>query len=545
MLRFGLILLLLLGLLLAAFAWSAGTRADRADFTFINRGEIGTLDPNRMSWVQDIRVGYGLWEGLYGLDPQTLEPIPGAAERVETDEGNTRYTFHLRRDGRWSNGDPVKAGDFVFAWRRMLEQPGDYTYLFYAIKGAQQYSEQFGEGKAADFASVGIRAIDAWTLQVELLHPVLYFPDLCAFCPFWPLHEPSMRAFHDPQSRGYAKAFTRPPNLVTNGPYRLSVWNFREKLRLEANPYYWDRANVKSKTIDVLIATDPMWAFLKYDSGAADWLTEASGPIGAELHARKRPDMRVSPGFGTYFYALNCQEKLPDGRANPLRDARVRKALALAIDRSQIVESITRLGESTARSFVPPGVFPGYRSPEEPLENLARARELLAEAGYPGGKGFPQITILFNGEFQHADIAQYVRRQWLEKLGLDIGLEQLEIKTFRQKLKGRQYAIARASWSGDYNDVSTFLDCYRSNSENNDTGWGNAEYDRLMNAAAVEADAGKRLRLFEQAEQILMEQQPIIPMYHYVNACLFRDEVKGLYLSPRSTVILKGVEVKR
>lgn len=544
MLRFGLIFLLLIGLLLGAFAWSSSTRADRADFTFINRGEIGTLDPNRMSWVQDIRVGYGLWEGLYSLDPQTLRPIPGVAERIDVTDGDTRYTFHLRRTARWSSGDPVTAKDFIFAWRRMLQEPGDYTYLFYVIKGAQQYSEDFGAGKPADFASVGMRAKDDWTLEVELTHPVVYFPDLCAFCPFWPLHEPSMQSFYDPQTRSYAKAFTRPPNLVTNGPYRLSVWNFREKLRLEANPYYWDRESVKSRTIDVLIGTDPLWSFLKYDSGAADWLTDAAGSIGAELYAQKRPDMRVFPGFGTYFYAINCQEKLPDGRANPLRDPRVRKALALAVNRKPIVESITRLGESTARSFVPPGVFPGYRSPEESLENLDRARELLAEAGYPQGKGFPQISILFNGEFQHGDVAQYVRRQWLENLGIDVGLELLEIKTFRQKLKTRQYAIARASWSGDYNDVSTFLDCYRSNSENNDTGWGDPEYDKLMDQAAVEADANQRLRLFEQAERLLMQEQPIIPMYHYVNAYCFRDNVTGLPLNPRNTVMLKAVQVR-
>lgn len=545
MLRFGLIFLLLTGLLLAAFAWSGNARADRADFTFVNRGEVGTLDPNRMSWVQDIRIGFGLWEGLYGLDPQTLEPIPGVARQVDITNHDTLYTFHLRNDARWSNGDQVIAADFVFAWRRMLEEPGDYTYLFYVIKGAQQYSEEFGAGKAADFATVGIKVKDDLTLEVELAHPVVYFPDLCAFSPFWPLHERSMRSFRDPKSHSYAKAFTRPPNLVTNGPYRLTVWNFRENLRLEANPYYWDRGNVKSRSIDILIGTDPMWSFLKYDSGAVDCLTDATGSIGSELYAQKRPDMHVFPGFGTYFYSLNCQEKLWDGRPNPFHDPRVRKAFALAVQRKPIVDTITRLGESTACSFIPPGVFAGYHSPDQPLEDVPKARELLAEAGYPQGKGFPQVSILFNGEFQHGDIAQYIRRQWLENLGVDVGLEQLEIKTFRENLKKRKYAVARASWSGDYNDVSTFLDYFRSNSENNDAGWINAEYDALMDEAAVEADAGKRLRLFERAEKLLIEGQPIIPIYHYVNACLFRGNVTGLYLNPRNTMMLKAIEVRR
>ena len=320
---------------------------------------------------------------------------------------------------------------------------------------------------------------------------------------------------------------------MTNGPYRLALWNFREKLRLEANPYYWDRANVKSRTVDVLIGTDPMWSFLKYDSGAADWLTDASGSIGAELYARKRPDMHVSPGSVRTSTPSTARRRFRTGRRTRSAIRGCAKAFALAIERKPIVESITRLGEPVANQFIPPGVFAGYRSPVESLENSQRARELLAEAGYPNGTGFPQITILFNGEFQHGDIAQYVRRQWLQNLNVDVGLELLEIKTFRQKLKNRQYAIARASWSGDYNDISTFLDCYRSNSENNDTGWGNAAYDRLMDQAAVEPRQETRLRLFEQAEAILMQQQPIIPLYHYVNAYLVRDNVSGLYMNPQ------------
>lgn len=548
MLRLSLILALLVTLLASAFYWSSSTRHERADFTFINRGEIGTLDPNRMSWVQDIRVGYALWEGLYALDAKTLAPVPGAADRIDISPDKRIYTFHIRANAGWSNGDPLTSHDFAFAWRRMLEQPGDYTYLFHAISGAREYQDAFARSRkqateGPSFESVGIATPDASTLRVELEHPVTYFPDLCAFTAFWPLHEKSMRPFYDELAGSYAKGFTRPPHLVTNGPFRLADWTFHEKLRLEQNEHYWDRANVRSKSIDVLIAPEPMWAFLKYDSGAADWLTDAAGSIGAELYARGREDLHVSPGFGTYLYKLNCQPTLPDGSRNPLGDPRVRRALALAIDRSGIVKTVTRLGERTASTYVPPGVFPGYTSPAVREMDVEHARRLLAEAGYPGGRGFPPISIMYNSEFHHGDVAQYVRRQWLDVLGVDVGLQPLEIKVFRQRLHETQFAIARASWTGDYNDVSTFLDCYRSGSENNDTGWSNARFDELMDLAAAEADQSKRLALFQEAEQLLLDEQPIIPLYHDVLAYLYRDNVKGLYMHPRNMVMYKSIEV--
>ena len=311
--------------------WSGGGVVRPADFTFINRGEIGTLDPKGMSWLQDIRVAYALWEGLYSLDPQTLDAIPGAADRVELSPDRKIYTFHIRDTARWSNGDPVVAGDFVFAWKRALEEPQDYTYLMFYIQGAQEYSDQFLAGKRPDFGKVGVEAVGARQLKVVLKHPVTFFPDLCAFPPFFPLHEPSMRPFAekpDPATGrvGYTQDFTRPPHLVGNGPYKLASWEFKRRLRLEASEFYWDRANVKSHVIEQISAADPQWAFLTYDSGAVDWLAEVTGDIAAELRQTGRMDLRVFPGFGTYFYSINCMPKLPDGQANPFADVRVRQA---------------------------------------------------------------------------------------------------------------------------------------------------------------------------------------------------------------------------
>lgn len=545
MLRLLLILGLLLAMVLGMFAWSGSGHASRADFTYISRGDIRTLDPNRMAWLEDIRVGYALWEGLYTLDPQTLAPIPGVAESVELSQDKRTYTFHIRPEACWSNGDRVTSGDFVFAWRRMLDEPANYTYLFRVIQGVNGYLTDRAAKRPDDFERVGIKALDDTTLRVELEHPVAYFLDLCAFAPFWPMHEPSMRPFHDASSGSYQGGFTRPPNLVSNGPFRLTTWDFRRNLRLERSPFYWDREHVKLRTIDVLMADDPTWAFLKYETGTADWLADGTGSVGPELYERKRTDLHFVTGFGTYFYSVNCQPRLPDGSVNPLADRRVRLALSMAIDRSPIVQTITRLGEPIAFAYIPPGVFEGYRAPDGPGYDVRRARELLAEAGYPGGKGFPKLSILFNSESHHADVAQVVRRQWIDNLGVDMALEGVEVKVFRQRLHGKDYAIARASWFGDYNDPSTFTDKYRSNSENNDSGWRNPRYDRLLDDAAVETDQARRMELFSQAEGLLLGEQPIIPLYYYVNASLFRDNVKGITMNARNMVMLKNVWVER
>ncbi len=569
MARLLLIPLALLILLAAAMAWSGAGAQSPADFTFINRGEIGTLDPNRMSWLQDIRMGYALWEGLSTLDAQTLEPIPGSAGRIDVSADKTVYTFHIRPEARWTNGDPLLATDFVFAWRRMLEQPGDYTYLFDYIRGAHAYGEAFAaqqeqaaananveaptsmprSAPKADFQNVGIEILGERTLRVTLNHPVTFFPDLCAFPPFFPLHEPSMRPFGQTGSDGrvrYGAEFTRPPNLVTNGPYRLDSWAFKRRIRMVASDFYWDRANVKSRVIDMLSFEDTQTAFLKYESGGVDWLAEVASETAAELLAQGgREDFHLFPGFGTYFYSINCQPKLADGRDNPLADARVRRALSMAIDKRPIVQTIMRMGQPVATTYIPTGAFKEYRSPPGLSFDPAAAQQLLAEAGFAGGKGFPRLSLLYNNEGDHQYVAQNICAQWAKNLGVQIATEGIEIKMFRKRLHDKQYDIARASWIGDYNDPSTFTDKYLSTSENNDSAWKSPQYDRLCASAALEPDADKRLRMLEQAEAILLSEAPIIPIYHYVNAYMFPPNVRGVPLNPRNMTIFKALEARR
>jgi oligopeptide transport system substrate-binding protein len=547
---------ILVALVAAAMSWSGSGASSRADFAFVNRGDNKCLDPNGMSWMQDIRIAYALWEGLYTLDPVTIKPILGTADRADVDATKTIWTFHIRSDAKWSNGDPVKAGDFVFAWRRFLETPGEYTYLHFYIKGARKYQDDFaawleakqhgGSQPPPDFATVGELAVNDQTLRVTLTNPVPFLPALLAFPPFFPMHEPSMRPFLESDGLHYDQKFTRPPNLVSNGPYRLAEWRFKDRLRMVASDYYWDRANVKSRKIDQVYFEDAFAPFRAYERGDVDWIAETDADTAAQILSQGgRSDLHIFPAFGTYFYSFNCLPKFSDGRDNPLRDSRVRQALSMAIDKEPIVLKVGRLGQKTARTYIPLHVFDGYPAPPGLPYDVPAAQKLLADAGYPGGRGFPDLEILYNSESSHADVAQVIRQQWQQNLGIQTHLQGVEVKIFGARLHSQQYDIARASWYGDYDDPSTFTDKYKSDSDDNDSKWISSKYDALCAAAAIETDPRRRFDLLAQAENILLTEAPILPLYYYVNAYMFRQNVTGLPLSPNGTVMFKSIHVER
>lgn len=542
--------LILTGLFLTLLSASSRAQSGKADFIFVNRGDVGTLDPNRMSWMQDIRIGYALWEGLYALDPDTLDPVPGAAEKIDISDDKLTYTFHFRANGRWSNGDPVTSDDFIFAWKRMLEEPGDYTYLFFYIRGARAYSDGFTKDpKSVKFDTVAIKASDKSTLIVTLDNPTPFFPDIAAFPPMFPLNQKSMEKFKSVDAASgrvtYDSAFTLPPNLVTNGAFMLTRWQLKVGQTLTKNPNYWDVQHVLCNTIESQNYEDPLLAFQKYEQNAVDWLADTTGDIAAQLRDAGRKDVKIFPSFGTYFYTFNCLPTLPGGRKNPFADIRVRQALAMSIDKRPIVRNVTKLGEEITSLYVPP-TFKGYKRPTGLAYDVAKAKSLLAAAGYPDGKGFPSVKLTYNTEFNdHKLIAEIISRQWNRNLGINIELDGVEIKQFQTRLHGKDYDVARASWYGDYNDVSTFTDKYLSDSLNNDSAWQNAEYDKLLKQALTETDPQKRLDLLSQAEQILVTEVPIIPLFHYVNKYVMRDNVKGIPLNPRNMVIFKKVTAGR
>jgi len=549
------ILIIPLGLVvlfIGAVIWSGGASSQHADFRFISVRDVNTLDPNQMSYGQDIRLTYAIREGLYQYDGQTLEAKPAVATGVDISPDKRVYTFHLRPEARWSNGDPVVAGDFLFSWKRNLDTPGEYTYLHYYIKGAEEYVNKVAKGDLADFRTVGEEVLDDHTFRVTLHDPVPFMLDLMAYTPFYPLNEKSMEKFKqvDPKTGKvtYNQSFTRPPNAVTNGAFILTKWEFKRSLFLVQNPYYWDKQNVKSKSIEMVVVEDPLTQILKYDAGDVDWLSVVASEVAPELLARHRPDLKNFPGFGTEFLTLMVEDKFKDGRKNPLADVRVRQALAMAIDKESIVKNITRMNEQPGSTFVPPDIFKplGWRSTPGIPYDPKRAKELLAEAGYASGGELPGVNFLYRSISEIGkQQAQNLAKQWKDKLNLTIPLECQESKLVRERLTKHDYAICVSDWIGDYNDPSTFTDMYLSNSDNNNAGWANPQYDQLVHDAAREVDPQKRLRLLEKAEQILNREVTIIPLYVMTNQYMFRDNVHGINLQPRTTVILKDAWVER
>ena len=548
--------LALLALLAGAMAWSSSATPPRAEFTFALTRDVLTLDPNQMSYGQDMRLAYGIWEPLYSYEPLTLKPIPAAAKSCDVSDDKRIYTFHLRDNAKWSNGDPVTSRDFVFAWRRMLESPGEYTYLHYYIKGAKTYEDAYGQylnepdtKPKPHFASVGVEAIDPLTLKVTLENPLTFLFELVAFTPFLPLHEPSMRPFAqvDPRTghTTYDGRFTR-PGVVGNGPYVLSDWEFKRRVRLTRSETYWDKANVPTATIEQLCVEDGLGQLLRYESGEVDWLAEIPSEIGPEMLAKKRPDLHVFPGYGTYFLTVMVKPTFRSGSPNPLADLHVRQALSMAIDRRPIVQNITRMGEAPATTYIPPGIFPDFDVKPGLDFDAKRAKQLLDESGKVVNGQLPGVSLMYRTNSPTAAaMCQNIANQWRAHLGINVPLEQQESKTAKDRLKDKNYSIATANWFGDYPDPSTFTDKYLSTSVNNDSGWMHREFDSLCDQATREPDAVKRYDLLERANRLIDVELPIIPLYQLSNQYLFRDTVSGINTGARATTMVKGIRVAK
>lgn len=535
----------------------------------LNTSEVQTLDPAKISWQTDIRAADLLFDGLTQYHPRTLENIPCIAQRWDITEAGRVYTFHLRRDATWSNGDPVTAHDFVYSWRRVLEPEtaADYGYLLFVIRNAQRYhegqvcarstpevrAEKRAGGTFVEplpFDQVGVRAIDDYTLRVELVAAVPYFLDLTSFITLKPVHRPIIEAFTIRSKEGQAidtnpEWFLDPANLVCNGAYVLESWSQRQSMRFVRRPDYYDLARIPSERIDIIPVVSPSTALKMYEQGEADIMTQAPLRRVSEALLRlrdqgKRDDVHVHMKFGTYFYRLNTRRK-------PFDDPRVRIAFSMAIDRELLTQRLCWLGEKPALSLVPPGIRQ-YRSPQMAGFDPEAARELLAQAGYPGGQGLPPIEIMFNKEANHQAIAESVKDMWQRHLGATVNLLSVERGTLRKKMQSLDYSVSRAGWYGDYNDPMTFLDLWMTAPEggggNNDTGFANPEFDRLITEATRENDPARRDQMLHRAEQILVvEQMPIIPLYYYSDMYLFRPEVKGFWPNRMGINPLKWISI--
>lgn len=365
-----------------------------------------------------------------------------------------------------------------------------------------------------DWREVGVKVIDEGTLEMTLSSPTPYWPQLLAFYPLFPVHRGCLEEHGAP-------AWTQPENLVCNGPYRISFRRPRDRIRLVKNENYWNVETVKLETIDALAVENRITSLNLYEKGEIDWNPQIPGNVVPDLMQANRDDFNPYPQLAAYYYKLNTTRP-------PLGDKRVRKALALAMNRKEIVDTVLRGPEQPAFHLVPPGMA-GYESPTLGEEDIARARELLAEAGFPEGKGFPRLEILYNTDDQHEAVAELARKQWQKALGITVTLQNETWSSYQDRLRMSKFDVGRQAWIGDYIDPNTYIDMYVTDGENNQTGWSNSEYDALVEQAKSVRDPAERLAVLRKAEAILMEEMPIIPIYFYVSRNMVRPYVRGFY----------------
>jgi len=482
-----------------------------------NGSEPKTLDPQLVQSVGDSNIMRAVFEGLVTFDDdEDAVARPGVAERWEPNDDFTVWTFFLRPDAKWSNGDPVTAHDFVYSYQRILEPAfaSPYASMLFFLAGA----EAFNKGETDDFGTVGVRAVDDLTLELSLIGPTDYFPEIVKHTTWLPVHRPTIEKFGSMTDR--FTDWQRPGNHVGNGPFQLKSWRINHAVEVEPNPHYWDAESVSLNGIVFRPIPSEYTEERAFRDGQLHYTyTLASNLI--EWYREHNPEvLRTESYAGSYFYRCNVNKP-------PLDDVRVRRALALAIDRKGIVENVTLGGQIPATAYTPP--FEGvYDTPDRVRFDPEAARAYLAEAGYPGGEGFPGFQILINTLESHRAIAEAIQAMWKEHLGIDnVTIDNQEWKVFQRTLHNLDYEVARSGWIGDYVYPTTFLTMWRTDDTNNETGWSNAEYDRLIAQALRSTDPADRIANLQQAEEILLEEMPILPIYWYTRVFLLHPDVKN------------------
>ena len=507
-------------------------RGNEQQILYVNNGaEPQDLDPQIVTGMPEHYIILCLFEGLVSKDPKTLDPIPGVAKSWDISADLTHYVFHLRKNALWSNGDPVTAHDFYYAWKRLLSPKlgAEYSYMLYPVKNAKA----FNLGKITDFNQVGVKVIDDYTLAVTLEGPTPYFLQLLDNDSVYPVQQKTIEKFGKMDERG--TRWTRPGNLVGNGPFRLKEWSPNKELVVEKSPTYWDAKSVRLKEVYFYPVDNKQTEERMFRTGQIHMTLDGQIQIDKiAVYQKEHPELiRIYPYLGTYYYEFNTTRK-------PFDDVRVRRAFSMAIDRKKLVKDVVKGGKLPAHALTPPDTA-GYTAKAYIGFNPEQAKKLLAEAGYPDGKGFPHVELLFNTDENHRKIAVAIQQFWKQYLNVDVALANEEWKVYLEDRNNLNYDIARAAWIGDYVDPNTFLQMYITESGNNRTGWSNKEYDQLIHETNMTMDKNKRMALFQKAEQILIDNSPIAPIYYYTSVNLIRPSVKGIYRNLMTYYPLKYV----
>jgi len=488
----------------------------------INIGtEPPTLDWSHATDAVSFNVIGNLMAGLTELDHK-YQPSPMIAERWEMLDEGRRILFHLKRDVLWTDGKKVRAQDFEFAWKRLLdrETASEYAYILFDVVNA----EAFNRGDVQDPRTVGIRSIDDWTLEVRLNAPAPYFLAITTFEVTFPQRRDVVEA--------YGSRWTEPQHIVTNGPFTLASWTHESELRLAANPSFFLGKPAIDEII-MLMIPERTTALAMYETGQLDFLDDRSIPVLDRPRVRALPGSQTIPQFNTYYYAFATDR-------GPFRDARLRRAFAMAIDR-QILAKVLQKGVEPSRSWIPPGMLGHSAHIGLPFDPM-KAKQLMAEAGYPDGSGFPEVTLAYNTNETHKIVAEVTQSMWQRNLGVLVRLDNQEWKVYLSKLRTDPSNIFRLGWVADYPDPENVMAVFMSVSGNNHTQWRNPHYDELVERAGREIRPGKRVSLYDQAQLLLCEQDaPIIPLFNSIEITVLNPRFTGLLYTPMSRLILRGL----
>ncbi len=499
-----------------------GCSAKQENVVRINlKSEPTTLDPRKARDVHSMTLARMFFEGLTRVNQEDKAEL-ALAEKVEISDDGKIYTFTLR-PSKWTNGDPVTAQDFVYAWTKSLEPhfPSDQAFQLYVIKNAKAAKE----GKVA-LDQIGVKAVDEKTLQVELQNPTPYFLEVTALPIYFPFSK---------------KAEQNSEKVVGNGPFVLKDWRHNDQLRVAKNTAYWDASSVKLQQINLVIVPEDT-ELKMFERSELDWAGSplSTLPVGALADLKKAGNLHVKPFLATYFFRTNVESELFE---HPL----VRKAFAEAIKRSEIVEHVTQGGQLPATGLLPPslrGQEDGYLADgdiEQARQDFDQALEYLGLTR----EELPSISLMYvTGERNHL-IAQAVQEQWRNALNVNVELQAVERKVFFDRLSKKNFQLASGDWTADYNDGMNFLEIFKFKAGgSNNTAWENLQYRELLDHASETVEADKRQHIFQECENILMKEMPIIPLFHHTMLYVSNEKLKNVVLSNLGSIDFKWAYVE-
>ncbi len=488
--------------------------ADKQTLVRNNGAEVQSLDPHKIEGVPESNVNRDLFEGLV-IGDLNGHPVPSVAESWDNKDFKV-WTFHIRKDAKWSDGSPVTAQDFVYSWQRLADPKTASPYASYLQYGHVANVDEIIAGKKPA-TDLGVKAIDDKTFEVTLSEPVPYFYKL--------LVHPSVSPVPKAAIEKYGEKWTQPANIVTNGAYKLKDWVVNERIVLERNTNYWDNAKTVINQVTYLPISSEVTDVNRYRSGEID-MTYNNMPIELFQKLKKEipKEVHVDPYLCTYYYEINNQKA-------PFTDVRVRTALKLALDRDIIVNKVKNQGDLPAYSYTPPYtdgmklVEPEWFKWSQEKRN-EEAKKLLAEAGYTADKPLT-FNLLYNTSDLHKKLAIAVASIWKKNLGANVKLENQEWKTFLDSRHQGTFDVARAGWCADYNEPTSFLNTMLSDSSNNTAHYKSPAFDKIIGDTLQVTDEAKRAELYAQSEQQLDKDSAIVPVYYYVNARLVKPWVGG------------------